>query len=306
MPSMVSFVVTARDEDPAVLAATVDGLLETSARHAREIVLVDDGSAVPVACDRRDVTVVRHPEPLGVARSRRHGAAIAAGEILAWVDAHMRFAPDWLDHMLAHVDSGALLCAAWWNYELTRPLCWGADFEWCADRDYRAGRSPGFGFRHRTRFPGDGAVEVPMVIGACYMALRRSYDALGGFSPFFRIWGKSEQDVSARAWLSGVGVKCVTGARAGHLSRKKFPYPVSWRDIEFNSIAMARTVFDAPVARAIEQGFAPLHADVEAWLEATDFREWRAVVQSRRTISDAEFLRRFVPDAPAHLMAGSA
>ncbi|HET9317999.1 MAG TPA: glycosyltransferase [Vicinamibacteria bacterium] len=306
MTPAISFVVTARDEDPAVLAATIDGLLETSACHSREVVVIDDGSTVPVACDRPGVLLVRHPEPVGVARSRRHGAAIASGEVLGWVDAHMRFAPDWLDHMLEHVGSGALLCAAWWNYDLTRPLCWGADFDWCADRDYQAGRSPGLAFRHRTKFPGDGAVDVPMVIGACYMALRGSYDALGGFSPFFRIWGKAEQDVSARAWISGVGVKCVTAARAGHLSRKKFPYPVSWRDIEFNSIAMARTVFDAPVAAEIERGFAPLHADVETWLAGTDFREWRALVQSRRTISDAEFLRRFVPNAPAHLMERGA
>jgi len=88
----------------------------------------------------------------------------------------------------------------------------------------------------------------------------------------------------------------VTGAHAGHLSRKKFPYPVSWPDIEFDSIAMARTACDAPVAREIQQGFAPLHAG----------GEWRALVQSRRTISDAEFLRRFVPNAPAHLMARGA
>ena len=70
------------------------------------------------------------------------------------MDAHMRFAADWLDRMLPHVESGALLCASWWDYELTRPLCWGADFLWCGERDYAAGRSPGFAFRHRTKIPG--------------------------------------------------------------------------------------------------------------------------------------------------------
>lgn len=88
----------------------------------------------------------------------------------------------------------------------------------------------------------------------------------------------------------------------GHLARKKFPYPVSCRDIEFNQIAMARTVFEAPVARAIEQYFEPLHADVQTWLDAADFREWRRLFRSRRQISDAEFLSRFVPNAPEHLM----
>src|SRR5438093_8742160 len=41
---------------------------------------------------------------------------------LVWTDAHMRFAPDWLGHMLAHVDSGALLCAAWRSEEHTSEL----------------------------------------------------------------------------------------------------------------------------------------------------------------------------------------
>jgi glycosyltransferase involved in cell wall biosynthesis len=277
-------------------------LIETSAVQSIEIVVVDDGSLVPVSLELPGVLSVRNQTPIGVAQSRRCGAAIAGGDVLVWVDAHMSFAPDWLDHMLAHADSGALLCAAWWNYELTRPLCYGADFEWCGERDYAAGRSPGLGFRHRTKFPGGGAVEVPMVIGACYMALRRSYDKLGGFSPFFRTWGKSEQDMSTRAWITGLSVQCVTGARVGHLSRSKFPYPVRWRDIEFNQIAMARTVFQEPVARAIEQKFEPLPGDVQTWLAETDFQEWRQLIQSRRRISDAEFLRRFVPNAPEYLM----
>jgi hypothetical protein len=47
-------------------------------------------------------------------------------------------------------------------------------------------------------FPGDGAVDVPMLIGASYMMLRSSYDKFGGFSPFFRTWGRLEQDLSLR------------------------------------------------------------------------------------------------------------
>jgi len=121
----------------------------------------------------------------------------------------MTFGPYWLEHMLVHVDSGALLCAAWWDYELTRPLCWGADFLWCGERDYRVGETPGIVFQHRTHFPGYDAVEIPVVIGACYMALRESYDRFGGYSPFYRVWGKLEQDISLRAWITDVGVRCV-------------------------------------------------------------------------------------------------
>ncbi len=230
----ISFVLVARDEPSPLLEVTVQGLLETSAGYAREIVVVDDGSRAPVFLEWPEVCVVRKPEPVGTAKARRYGASIATGDVLVLMDAHMRFAADWLDRMLPNVESGALLCASWWEYDLTRPLCWGADFLWCGERDYAAGRSPGFAFRHRTKYPGDGAVEVPMLIGACYMMLRESYNRLGGVSPFFRTWGKMEQDLSLRAWIMGLGIKCVTGAHVGHFTRSKHPYTVPWADIEFN------------------------------------------------------------------------
>ena len=299
----ISFIVTARDEQSPVLQGTVDGLIETSAGYHREVIVVDDGSEDPVALAGPHVTVLRNPAPIGVAQSRRLGGSLAGGGVLVWVDAHMRFAPDWIEKMLAHVDSGALLCASWWDYELTRAICWGAEFTWCGERNYHAGKTPGFGFRHLTRCPGDGAVEVPMVIGACYMVLRRSYHRFGGYSPYFRVWGKSEQDISARAWITGIGVRCVTGARVGHLTRSQFPYPVKWSDIEFNQAAMVRTAFEDPVARAIEALMQPLPPVVEGWLSAVDFSPWRRDVQSHRQIGDGEFMRRFVPDAPKCLAA---
>src|SRR5215472_540527 len=172
----VSFAIVARDEPPSLLEATVLGILETTAGYSREVVIVDDGSAEPVSLNVPEVRVVRNAGPIGTAQSRRYGFSMTGGAVLVSMDAHMRFAPDWLERMLVHVESGALLCASWWNYELTRPLCWGADFWWCGERNYAASHTPGLTFQHRTTYPGEGAIEVPMLIGACYMMLRESYD----------------------------------------------------------------------------------------------------------------------------------
>ena len=298
----ISFAIVARDEPPSILEATVLGILETTAGYSREIVIVDDGSCIPVSLDLPEVRIVRNAAPKGTAQSRRYGLSMTGGEVLVSMDAHMSFAPDWLDRMLAHVESGALLCASWWDYELTRPLCWGADFAWCGERNYAAGQSPGLAFRHRTNHPGEGTVEVPMLIGACYMMLRESYDRIRGFSPFSRTWGKLEQDLSLRAWICGLGVKCVSDARVGHFSRVKFPYTVRWEDIEFNQVAIVRTVFEEPVAEVVEQLLQPLPSEVQTWLAQTDFREWRRAIQSKRRMSDADFFRRFVPNAPESVM----
>jgi polypeptide N-acetylgalactosaminyltransferase len=295
MRPSVSFIIAVRDEPRDLLEATIEGLLRTSDGFRREIVLVDDGSLVPIQIERPDILVVRNSEPIGSARSRRTGASFASGEVLSFLDPHMSFAPDWLDKMMAHADSGALLCSAWWDYELTRCLCWGADFLWCGERDYVSGRCPGFDFRHRTIFPGDGAVDVPMLIGASYMMLRSSYDRIGGFSPFFRTWGRLEQDLSLRAWIGGVGVKCVSGARVGHFSRKKFPYKVCWDDIEFNQLATVRTAFEESTSRRLEQLLQPPQ-QVKNWLDETEFHAWRESIQCRRVVTDRELFERFLPD----------
>jgi hypothetical protein len=71
-----------------------------------------------------------------------------------------------------------------------------------------------------------------------------------------------------------VGTKRVTGAKVGHLSRSRFPYPVSWPDIEFNQVAMMR-VFDEPTAQAIEKALQPHPTQVQDWLAQAHFREWR-------------------------------
>jgi polypeptide N-acetylgalactosaminyltransferase len=298
MPTDVSFIIAVRDEPAELFESTIAGVLQTSAAYRREIVVVDDASTVPVELEHPDVLIVRNHGSLGSARSRRLGASYANGKVLSFLDPHMTFAGDWLDRMLPHTESGALLCAAWWDYELTRPMCWGADYLWCGERDYNAGRCPGLNFRHRTKHPGEeSAVEVPMPIGACYMQAREAYEKIGGFSPFFRTWGKLEQDLATRAWLAGLRVLCVPGAHVGHFSRSKFPYPVRWDDIEFNQLSTVRTAFDPATAASFETVLRPFSPQVSQWLAETDFTEWRALVEANRKISDREFFARFVPAA---------
>jgi hypothetical protein len=217
----------------------------------------------------------------------------------------MSFAADWLDKMMSHVESGDLLCSAWWDYQLARPLCWGADIVWCGERDYSNRRSRGFTYRHVTIRPEQGASDVAMVIGACYMMLRESYEQVGGFSPLFRIWGSADMDFSVRCWMARKSVKCITGARVGHPVKPKFQYPVTWEHVEFNQLAMIRTVFEQRTAQALEELFHPLLPGVRTWLAETNFGEWRSFVQSRRRMDDQEFFRRFVSNAPQFLASES-
>ena len=293
---MISFIITAREEQADVLQRTIEELRATTPSNEREILVIDDASSTPIAGLTPDVHVLRNAQSAGVSRARRQGCALAGGEVLVCLDAHMTFDRDWLARMLTHVESGALLCSAFWDYERYACHCFGADLEWCGERNYETQRYPGFCFRHRLRPPGRAAVEVSMVIGACYMLLRSSYEALGGFSPLFRVWGADEQDLSARAWLAGLGVKCVTDACVGHLWRPTFPYPVYFEDLEFNQLALIRSVFDDRTVAMLEPFFAPVPQRVSAWVEELELSAWRAVVQDARRYADRDFFLRFIPD----------
>jgi hypothetical protein len=102
-----------------------------------------------------------------------------------------------------------------------------------------------------------------------------------------------EQDLSARAWLGGAGVRCVTAARVGHLTRSKFPYPVSFDEIEFNQLATIRTVFEPETVATLTRYFEPVPERVQLWLQeaAADIDAWREEVLRTRRISDDEFFR---------------
>ena len=284
----ISFVITTRDEPPELLNLTLAELARTTSHVNSEYIVVDDGSRVPVQIQDSELILLRSGSARGVSLSRRIGAAAARGEIFVWLDAHMSFSNDWLDTMLAHVDSRALLCSAFWDYELKVCHCWGADYAWNGHRNYSEQRYPGFGLSHRVDRPSAEIVDVPMVIGACYMLSRESYQRLGGFSPLFRTWGVDEQDLCFRARLMGVPVRCVTNARVGHLTRKTFPYPVCFEDLEFNQLVMIRSVFEEQTAARLERCFVPLPSAVEHWLGQMNTRAWRAEIQARRIRSDRE------------------
>ncbi|MBV8898285.1 MAG: glycosyltransferase [Acidobacteriaceae bacterium] len=292
----LSFAITTRDEDPAILAATVEGLLATTHGHWREIIVVDDGSVLPVDYSHPEVTVLRNNEPIGVCPSRRRALALATGDVFTVLDPHMSFAPDWLDRMLEFVDSRALLCSPWMDYERTVHYAWGVNYNWSSAR-------PGIGHSCRNNRPRAAVTRVPMIMGACYMIRRDAYAHIGGFCPLFRIWGKDEQDMSARAWMSGLEVKCVTRAHVGHLSRMSRNriggvYPL------FNEIVILRTVFEERTAQLMEEFLGPLPDEVNTWLKDADIDGWRSEVQARRTITDAEFFQRYAPRLPLSFRNG--
>jgi mycofactocin system glycosyltransferase len=67
------------------------------------VVVVDDGSVVPVVVDRPHVTVLRLERSRGPAGARLHGLAQIRTEVVACVDSDVVVSAGWLEPLLAHL-----------------------------------------------------------------------------------------------------------------------------------------------------------------------------------------------------------
>ncbi len=284
----VSFVIASRNEPPELLARTVTGLHETARTVPYEIVVVDDASDVPVELVPHErLTLLRTRRPFGTMRSLGLGCAQASGRVLVTLDAHMTFADDWLEHYLAAIDSRTLVCPGAWTYNLTRSLYFGVDLFW------RGGvHHVWWAYNWRTVQPRDRVVDVPMVLGACYGLERATYEQLGGFSPHYRVWGMVEQDLSYRAWMSGLRVRCATRARVGHFYRKRRPEgtSVSTPDFRYNQLLFGHCQLEEELGAKLNRYLDPPPEDLSN-LASPEVVAWRELVQSNRRRRDSDLLR---------------
>jgi len=100
-PPMVSVVIPTYNR-PSQLAQCLDSLSRLTCPHSHfEVIVVDDGSPLdltPVIArfrDHLDLTFLRQPQG-GPGAARNAGAAVARGDILAFLDDDCRPTPDWL------------------------------------------------------------------------------------------------------------------------------------------------------------------------------------------------------------------
>lgn len=73
-----------------------------------EIIVINDGSTDDTieVCQKNNVKCIAHPHSLGNGAAIKHGARIASGEILVFMDADGQHNPNDIEHLLAHLDNG--------------------------------------------------------------------------------------------------------------------------------------------------------------------------------------------------------
>ncbi|MDN3060076.1 glycosyltransferase family 2 protein [Streptomyces hygroscopicus] len=202
-PSQVpelSVVVIVRNDLTAVrrLVASLGGRRQdTDAPY--EVVVVDDGSAVPVASGLADLAddvplvVVRRDGTGNRAAARSAGAARGRGRFLAFLDADQEVPAHWVAEHLR------------WQRAFPAAVVVGHR------RHRRDPASPLWTPEVRTRVTAEFSENYSRIAAAWYLPFSCNlsvpaavYDELGGYSDEFTGWGFEDHDFGYRAWAAGV------------------------------------------------------------------------------------------------------
>jgi glycosyltransferase involved in cell wall biosynthesis len=247
----------------AELYHTIASIRETTDCRP-EIVVVDDGSATPVArIADPQVKVVANSRPLGVGPSRHIGALHATGDVLLIVDSHMRFLPGWYEALMHRVEGRpkTLHCATCLainsgNMDVNHP-----------DAEYHGGAlniyGPDKADARKTQVmeviwnfaeaEDDG--ELAAVMGACYVMPRKWFLELAALA-HLRCWGCDELMLSLAAWLSGGDIRLMKNVRIAHkfrLAGERSPAEVAPHWPLFNKLLAIRTMLPLDVGARLEK-----------------------------------------------------
>ena len=227
-----------------------------------EIIVCDDGTPGGPGELPDYVSLVRHTEQLGCARSKLDATALATAQVLMWVDAHQ--APkrgDMTDLIEMALAERAVICP------ITSNMAYNAEWEledygraWFVPWDL--GMFPSPGRQYRT-FGKDGPGTIHMVSVGLAMS-RETYEALGGWNNYASTHGSQERGMGLRAFMAEIPVKLCESVSIGHEfvgrnspSRNRSPWKSTVGHYNYNgSVWHAFTAVAAP--ETITDYFLPL------------------------------------------------
>lgn len=217
-------------DDTRELIQTVASIRRTASHHP-EIIIVDDWSATPVhhyAKSLDGCKIIANRFRLGVGASRHIGAVHASGDVLLFIDSHMRFLPGWFEDAMRRVDGRprTLHCATCLglddhHMDPEHPIAeyHGATLNVCGPDPQRPSQHQVMEVvwalnDGRTEIREDDC-ELAACMGAAYFMPRKWYLELSPLK-HLRGWGGDEQALSLSAWLSGGDVRLMKHVRIGH------------------------------------------------------------------------------------------
>lgn len=229
----VSVVIPARYEEDYIVL-TLRYLFEaTPLSLLEEVIIVDDASDVPVEPliagnysvggqlawlsdgQRRSIRVERLPARQGLIRAKIHGADVARGAFLFFLDGHCRPVPTYMQRMMGRMQDNykrivvpriADLDGLTWEQKpaigAKMMFAWDFSFNW---------------------FDDDPSDEVPVLSGGILLMSRRWWVEGGGYDAGMLEWGGENLEQSMRTWQCGGEIVVERSAVIGHIFFRPLP-----------------------------------------------------------------------------------
>jgi len=234
-------VVLAAFNEREYLAKTVESVQNmTPANILKEIIVVDDGSTPKLSdylTKHPEVRVIRHDERQGLIRSKTDGGNAAVGDMVMFLDAHVKPDKDWYLPILKHVNTNyrrvvvpaiTVLNGTTWTTEPNSAVGYKMMFDWGLNFDWLE----------------DSNDLVPCMSGGLLGITRQWWHESGEYDYGMKMWGAENIEQSVRIWLCGGEIYVARDSKIGHVFRDKFPYAVNNTEIELNKVRTVEMWFD--------------------------------------------------------------
>eukprot|EP00971_Amphidinium_carterae_P167528 3319448-Amphidinium_carterae.2 len=227
----MSVVFTAHNEQQ-YMHRTLESLYErTPSEVLWEVIVVDDGSDPPMSTALSsfpEVIILRHDERRGLIKSKYEGGNRASGDMIMFLDAHVK--PDWywIEPLLRHVNI---------NYKrVVVPSIPILDAETWAPNNEIVGYKMMFDWKLSFGWFEDGNDVVPLMSGGLFAITRKWWHESGEYDYDMAMWGAENIEQSIRIWLCGGEIYVARDSRVAHLFRSKFPYVINNTEIYINKV----------------------------------------------------------------------
>jgi len=264
----LSILIPYHQEGKSFITDTIRSIKETIDVELFEILVIDDGSKVPLEIDE-GVRVIYHSENKGVGQAFRTGIDAAKYEHIFLQGSDIRYIKNqWASKMMAEIDQHpkSLICTT--CVGLNGIDKDGMDFEKRRQKSRRNGanilfyhdsrshpkKSPSFRnileaqWIRRSAVP--GTIEVPCILGAAYGANKewlKYIDIWWGH----RSWGTLEPFCSLASWLMGGSCLCAQDIETGHIFKKSGTHGVPGHHLMYNKMLVATLLLPDHLAQSM-------------------------------------------------------
>lgn len=235
-------VILAAHNEHKYLERTIQSIIdESNPDELLEIIVVDDASEPPLSqitdgLNIAKLKTVRHNDREGLIRSKSHGAAIARGDLIIFLDAHVKPERRWLAPLFRHTNENwkrvvvpviPILNGDTWKVE-SSAVGYKMMFDW------------GLGFN----WFDDGNDWVPIMSGGLLAITRRYWHWSGEYDNGMLQWGAENIEQSIRIWLCGGEIVVARDSRVSHVFRPNFPYAINNTQVNINKVRLTEVWFD--------------------------------------------------------------